>query len=426
MEKAVTEDTGQNDEKSLLDSLIVLAKYGRMIVFTSAAVTIITYLTLFISPNRYTSTSRLLPPQTNLTLAAQLMDSLGGGITPGTSTGGGWGGLSSLLGLSSPSDIYVGMLESDTIADRIIARFNLRKIYQTRDIEETRKALKSNASLNIEKKSSFITIKVTDKNPKRAAEMANAFVEELENLLKVLADQEAKSRLIFLEKERILANHNLTKAEEELRTFSERNSVIQIDTQTKGILEYVANLRAEIDAREVQAQVLRQQATTSNYDMVRLETEIKGLKEKLLNAEKRMDKACIGDVCINTSKVPKLGLEYIRLYREVKFQEILYQTFCKLMEIARLDMARNIKIISLVDKALPPERRSNSRLLPSIMIGVGTFFIMIFVAFGMEHWQNIHRNPDEAQRVSIIINYLKPRDKWLKKPNWLIFNKFFK
>jgi tyrosine-protein kinase Etk/Wzc len=427
MEKAVTEDTAQNDEKSLLDYLVVLAKYGRMIVLTSAAVTIIAYLNLFLSPNQYTSTARLLPPQQNLTLSAQLLDSLGGGVTPGGHAGmgmRGWG--ASLLGLSSPSEIYVGMLESDTIADRIIARFNLRKLYKLKDIETTRKALKSYVSINVSRKTSIITIRVTDESPIRAAEMANAFVEELENLLKKLALQEAKSRLVFLGKERAQASQNLTKAEEALRTFSEQNSVIQINTQTKSMLEYIASLRAEIDSREVQIQVLRQQATPSNYDMVRLETETKGLKEKLLNAEKRMGPTCIGDVCLNTSKVPKLGLEYIRLYREAKFQENLYQIYCKLMEIARLDMARNITIISLVDKALPPERRSNSRLLPSIMVGMGTFFIMIIVAFSLEHWQNMQKSEDEAQRLSIIINYLKPRGELLKKRNLPIFKKFFK
>jgi tyrosine-protein kinase Etk/Wzc len=410
MEKTVNEDTNKDDKKGLLDYLVVLAKYGRMIVLTSAAVTILTYLYLFLSPNQYTSTARLLPPQTNLTLSAQLLDSLGGGVTPGAAGSGGLGGLSaSLLGLSSPADIFVGIMRSDTIADRIIARFNLRKLYNSKDIESTRNSLMRHVKIDVLRTSSLIIIGVTDKDPKRAAEMANAFVEELDNLLQRLAVQEARGRLVFLEKERAQTNQNLAKAEEVLRTFSEQNSVIQIDTQTKSILEYIANLRAEIDSREVQIQVLRQQATSSNYDMVRLETEAKGLKEKLLNAEKRMDQACIGDVCLNTSKVPKLGLEYIRLYRDFKFQENLYQIYCKLVEIARLDMARNIMVISVVDQALPPERRSNRRMFPAILTGMVAFMMMLFVAFSLEHWQNLQRTEDKAQRLSIIRNYLKPR-----------------
>ena len=187
----------------------------------------------------------------------------------------------------------------------------------------------------------MIAIEVTDKDPKRAAEMANAFAEELDKLLQGLAVQEAKSRLAFLEKERLQTNQNLTKAENALRTFSEQNSVIQIDTQTRGVLEYIARLRAEIDAKEVRVQVMRQQATPYNYDVVRLETEIKGLRDKLASAEKQYDQACAGDVCLTTAKVPALGLEYMRLYREVKFQDALYQLYTKMVELARLDMVKD-------------------------------------------------------------------------------------
>lgn len=420
MVKAVTEDTQKDDEMKLLDYLIVLAKYGRMIVMASVAVTILAYLYFFISPNLYTSTARLLPPRQNLILSARLLASLYGGVTPGTSLGenGGLGGLgASMLGLQSPSDMYADLLKSDTISDRIIARFYLRKLYKSNNIESARAALKANASINVLRMSGLITIKVTDKDPRRAAAIANAYADELEKLLQGLAVQEAKNRLAFLDKERALANQNLTKAEDALRNFSQRYGVIQIDTQTKGVLDYIAQLRAEIDAREVQIQVLHQQVTPSNYDMVRLETEIKGLKEKLLNAEKQMDQACTGDVCLNTSEVPGLGLEYIRLYREVKFQENLYQTFAKLAEVARLDMARNVAVISLVDRALPPERRSNARLFPAILTGMATFFMMIFVAFGLEHWQYLQKNEDEAERLSIIKSYLKPRGNLFKKHN---------
>jgi tyrosine-protein kinase Etk/Wzc len=421
MEKAVTEGTNKHDKGNLLDYLTVLAKYARVIVITSMAVTILTYLCLFLSSNVYTSTARLLPPQTNLTLSAQLVDSLVGGALPWSAGNANVGGLgSSLLGLPSASDMYVGLLNSDTVADRIIARFHLRKLYGSKDIESARRALRRQTNINVLKGTGLIVIEVTDEVPRRAAELANAYVQELEKLMQDLTVQEAKSRLTFLDNERALANTNLTKAEDALRTFSQRYGVIQIDTQTKSVLDYIAQLRADIDAREVQIQVLRQQATPFNYDVVRLETEIKGLKEKLASAEKQMGQVCKGDVCLSTSEVPGLGLEYIRLYREVKFQENLYQTFTKLAEVARLDMARNITTISVVDRALPPEKRSNTRLLPAILTGMVTFFMMVFVSFGAEYWQNLQKSEDEAQRISIIKNYLKPGSESSKRRSLLI------
>jgi len=115
----------------------------------------------------------------------------------------------------------------------------------------------------------------------------------------------------------------------------------------------------------VQIQVLRQQATPSNYDVIRLETELKGLKDKLRTSEAQWDQVCAGDVCLPSSKVPALGLEYIRLYREAKFQEGLYQLFTKMAEIARLDMVKDVTVIQVLDRAKPPERRSNKRVIPT-------------------------------------------------------------
>ena len=340
-------------------------------------------------------------------MSAQLLNSLGGGGTPGCPFWGGMGGMAAgLLGLKSPSDLYARMLTGNTISDRIIERFDLRKLYKEKYIEAARKTLATEPLL-ASQKDGIITIEVTDKDPKRAAEMANAFAEELDKLLHGLAVQEAKSRLAFLEKERLQTNQNLAKAENDLRTFSEQNNVIQIDTQTRGVLEYIARLRAEIDAKEVQIQVMRQQATRYNYDVVRLETEAQGLKNKLKTAESQYDQTCVGDICLNTSKVPALGLEYLRFYREVKFQEGLNQLYTKLVELARLDMVKDFFIVQIVDRALPPEKRSNSRLLPTVLVGIGTFFLMLFVAFGREYWQNAKAQIENSQRLGLLRAYLE-------------------
>lgn len=399
--------TVDDDEIHLLDYLIVLVKHSRMIIFASIAAMLLTYLVLLILPNKYTALARLLPPQQNMTMSAQLLTSLGGGGPLGVPSGGGMSGMAAgLLGLKSPSDLYASMMAGHTISDRIIERFELRKLYKEKYLESARNTLAGRTNISSQK-DGIITIEVTDKDAKRAAEMANAFAEELDKLLHGLAVQEAKSRLEFLEKERLQTNQNLAKAENDLRTFSEQNNVIQIDTQTRGALEYIARLRAEIDAKEVQIQVMRQQATRYNYDVVRLETEAQGLKNKLKTAESQYDQSCVGDTCLNTSKVPTLGLEYLRLYREVKFQEGLNQLYSKLVEMARLDMAKDFFIVQIVDRAFPPEKRSNSRLLPAVLAGIGTCFLMLFVAFGREYWQNAKAQEENSQRLGLLRAYLE-------------------
>ena len=396
------------DEVHLLDYLIILAKYSRMIIFTSFAVMILIFLLLFAFPNKYKSTVRILPPQQNMTLSAQLLNALGSG-TPGAQQKGTVTGMASgLLGLKSPTDLYVDMLTGDTVFDRIIERFKLRQLYGEKYIESTRKTLGQKATVTA--RNGLITIEVTDKSPKRAAEMANAFSEELDNLLRKVALKEAGDRLAFLEKERGLANQNMVKAENVLRGFSEQKNVIQIDTQTRGVLEYIARLRAEIDSKEVQAQVLRQQATPFNYDVVRLETEINGLKDKLSTSEKQYDQALGGDVRLTTAKVPGLGLEYMRLYREVKFQEALYLLYTKMVELARLDMVKDFPVIQVVDKAIPPEKDSNKRLTAAVLTGVVTGFIMIFLSFFIENWQTTAHTAAESERREELKKYLRP---WL-------------
>jgi uncharacterized protein involved in exopolysaccharide biosynthesis len=395
------------EENLLLDYLVVLAKHSRLIILTSAAVAVLTYLILVILPNKYTATASILPPQQRMTLSAQLLSNLGTSTTPGAALAGPMtGGMAaSLFGLKSPSDLYAGMMTGNTIFDHIIDSFNLRKVYKVKYIEDARTSLRKRTSIYADRKDGMIIVKVTDIDPKRAADIANAFPQELDKLLHGLTIQEASNQLAFLEKERSQANQNLTLAENNLRAFSEKNSVLQLDTQTKGVLEYIARLRAEIDAKEVQIQVIRQQATSYNYDVIRLETEVKGLKSKLETAETQYDQNCIGDVCLASSKVPTLGLEYLRLYREVKFQEGLYQFYLKMVELARLDIAKDIPTVQMIDRALPPEKRSNTRLPLTLASGLATFFLLTFVIVLRESLGNAFRSEKDMRRWGQLSDY---------------------
>ncbi|MDD3654577.1 MAG: GNVR domain-containing protein [Desulfotomaculaceae bacterium] len=403
----VNAPTPDDEEVHLLDYLLVLAKHSQMIIYTSIAVPMLTLLVLCCVPNQYTATARSLPPQQNMTMSAQLLDSLGGSTLPSVDSGGLGGMAASMLGLKSPGGIYVGMLTSNTILDRLVERFKLLELYGVKYIEDARNNLIASSEINAGQ-DGLISIAVTDKDPQQAAAIANAFVEELDNLLQQMASKEAMSRLAFLEKELTQASQKLTKAEEELRTFSEQRSVIQIEDQTKGMLEYIANLRATIDAKEVELQVLHQQATPFNYQVINLETELKSLKEKLRAAEAQTDQTCIGEVCIATSKVPALGLEYIRLYREVKFQEGLYQLYTRMVEIARVDMVRDVAVIQILDQAIPPEKKSKpKRLIIAMLGGIVTFFMMIVVALGCEYCRNLAQSESEAPRIEQLRVYVR-------------------
>jgi tyrosine-protein kinase Etk/Wzc len=402
-----------DDDVHLIDFLFVLAKHSRMVVYTTAVVTLLMIAVLLCLPNEYTAKARILPPQQNMTLVAQLLDTLGGGTSPTSNPVGVLGGgLASMLGLKSPGDLYVGIMTGDTVYDHIIERFKLRKLYRPwlkfsgeSPLEDIRQGLEKHSKIDTGK-DGIITVEVTDENPKRAAAMANAFADELDKLLQAMSSGSAREQLAFLEKERQKANLNLVKAEEAIKGFSETNNVLSITDQVKGMIEYIATLRASIDAKEVQLKVLRQQATPSNYEVVRMETELQGLREKLRETEGQAGKTPLGDLRVATSQVPTLGLEYLRLYREAKFQEILYQLYGKLVEMARLDEVRDTAVLQVVDQATPPEKKSKpKRFLIASLVFVGTFFIMVFVAFALEHWHNASYSEADALRVQQIKEY---------------------
>lgn len=424
-----TMKNGQNDnEVSTFNYLVVLAKYSRMIIFTSCAVTVLTYLILVSLPNKYTAKASLLSPQQNMTMSAQILDNLLGGgagtaVSGVTSRGNGLGGMAAgLLGLNRAGELYVGMLKSNTILDSIIDRFNLKKLYGVKYIEEARRKLSRTIKIGMGK-DGIIVIEVTNKDPKLAAAIANAFISDLDKFLQAMAVREAEERLVFLEKELTKTNIKLAKAEEALRQYSEKSGVIQIDAQARGMIEYIANLRASIDAKEVQIKVLKNQATPVNYDVIRLETEIAGLKEKLKAAESQ-EQTCVGDVCISTSKMPSAGLEYLRLFREVHVQELLFKLYTKLVEVARLDIVRDAAVTQTVDIAKVPEVRSNTRMIPSILVGMGTFIIMVFVAFGREYLERAKENEKSAQELALIAFYLRPYTNFLQRiKNWFRFRR---
>jgi len=326
------------------------------------------------------------------------LDFLGANLSPGS--GGNLGGLASqgiatLLGLKSPGDLYVGILSGTNISDKMIDRFNLRDYYSgwlsftPPKIETIREALGNSVKISADK-DGLISIEVIDENPQLAADMANAFVEELDKMLQQFSIDEAQARLTFLEKEMAQTKLNLTKVENNFRAYNEESNLVSIKDQAKGVIEYLAYLRATIDAKEVQIKVLRQQATPNNYDVIRMETELKGLKEKLGDLEKHEGvKTNSGDVIIATSKIPGFALETQRLMRELKYQESLFELYGKLAELTRMDLVRDNAIVQVVDRATPAEKKSRpKRLTLTLVVATVTLLVMVLGVLGREFWKN--------------------------------------
>ncbi len=331
-----------------------------------AAVAVVVSLRL---PNLYKAETRILPPQDKGgNLAAQLLGQAGGLMALA-------GGVP---GVKSQGELYVEIAKSRTVLDRIVDRFDLMKLYEARYRQDARRNLLGAVKARDDRKSGIIFLTVEDTDPKRAADIANAFVEELKSLAGGLAISEAGQRRMFFEEQIRHAKESLTRSEEEIKGFQQRTGLFQVDAQARAIIEGIARLRAIIAAKEVEAKVLRSFATSRNPDLNRVEEEIRALRSELQKTE--TTKGAGFDPIMSSGRVPEMGTEYLRKVRQLKYNETLFELLSKQYELAKLDEARDAVVIQVIDRAVPPERKSGPQ---RALIVILSAFIALFLSTGV-------------------------------------------
>jgi uncharacterized protein involved in exopolysaccharide biosynthesis len=350
-------------EIDLVELYRALYRRRRLILGITAACAVVAAVISFLLPVFYKAESRILPPQDKgSNLAAQMMGQAGGLVAL----------VGGAAGLKSPGELYVEMLKSRTVLDRMVDRFGLMKTYKAKYREDARNNLRGFLTVREERKSGVIILTVEDKDPGRAAEMANAFVEELKSLAGGLAISEAGQRRMFFEEQIRHTKESLARSEEEIKGFQQRTGMFQVDAQARAIIEGIANLRARIAAKEVEARVLRSFATAQNPDLQRTEEEIRALRVELEKIETAKSQGF--DPLMPSKRVPELGTEYLRRLRQLKYNETLYELLAKQYELAKLDEARDAVVIQVIDRAVPPERKSRPKraviILSSALLGL--------------------------------------------------------
>jgi uncharacterized protein involved in exopolysaccharide biosynthesis len=346
-----------------------LSKKWRLILGITAACAAVAVVVSLLLPVYYRAETRILPPQDKAgNLASQLMGQAGGLIALA-------GGAA---GVKSPGELYVEMLKSRTVLDRMVDRFDLMKLYKKKYRQDARKNLLKLLTVREERKSGVIVLTVEDRDPKRAAEMANTFVEEMKSLAGGLAISEAGQRRMFFEEQIRHTKESLARTEEEMKGFQQRTGAFQIDAQAKAIIEGIANLRARIAVKEVEAKVLRSYATAQNPDLQRVEEEIRALRAELEKIEAGKGRGF--DPLMSSERVPAMGTEYLRKLRQLKYNETLYELLVKQYELAKLDEARDAVVIQVMDRAVPPERKSRPKRALIVLMTMATgFTLMLFI-----------------------------------------------
>jgi uncharacterized protein involved in exopolysaccharide biosynthesis len=316
---------------------------GILLAGTTAAVAVALF-----SPPTYTSTAVIMPPGQPQSSAGAMLGQLGS--------------LASLaapeLGLRTQSDVYLGLLASRSIADNLIRRFDLQKLYAKQTLVETRKKLAQRTRL-MSGKDNLIKVAVDDPDPNRAAAIANGYVGELTKQNIRLAVAEASQRRRFYEAQLDEEKKMLNEAEEQMKSSQQKSGMIQITGQVEAVIRTMAGLEAEITVREAALARLKAGATEENPEVIRGETELRVLRAQLRTQAGGDRPVDPGNPLIPITNVPKSGLEYLRRLRDVKYHEALFEVLAKQYEAARLDVAKESPVIKVVDEAVTMDKPSS-------------------------------------------------------------------
>ena len=258
----------------------------------------------------------------------------------------------------------------------------------------------------VDTSSGIVTLSIYEEDPKIAAAMANAFVEEMRSQSKGMAISEAAQRRLFYEEQLKDTKVALARAEDEMRSFQEKTGVIRPDVQAQAVITGDAALRAQIAAKEVEMKVLRTYATSSNPDLQKAEEALQGLKAELAKLEVRGGNGT--NPLIPTGLMPSEGLEYIRKMRDVTFNQQLYELIMKLYQSAKLDQSNDASIIQVVDKAVVPEKKAKPKRLLVIAIALfAGFLLSVFAAFIAEFKEKAVAHPGNSEKVELLRRYSK-------------------
>jgi len=394
----------QETEVSLLDLTVLLVQHKRFIARFVVGATVLAVLVALILPVRYEAKVTLMPPAQHSSLTSALLGQMGSMGSLAELAGGS-------LGFKTPADMYVSLLTSRTVQDAMVQNFGLMAEYRDKRISDARKELEHRTSVVANSKDGLIRITLEDSDPKRAAQLANGYVDEFRRLSASLAITEAARRRLFFQQELEQAKNDLSGAEEAMRKTQEATGVLQIDSQARALIESAALLRAQVVAKEVQIQGMKYFAADDNPQLQLAKQQLAALQSQLDQiAGSQHDTG--SDIVLSKGRVTQSGIEYLRRLRELKYRETVFELLAKELEIAKLDEAREGEIVQVVDSAVVPDRKS---FPPRTLIVIGTTLLAFFAsALWVVLRQGLNRSfelPENRRKLAEI------KAHWTKKPD---------
>jgi tyrosine-protein kinase Etk/Wzc len=395
----------------------IIFKHRGFFGYTVGAVFLISVIISFLIPKTYMATARILAPRENGPGLASLIAGADEALM----------GLAAVLnGNPTPSAVYVGILKSRSVADALIEKFNLKERYDERYIEDVYAELADHSIIEASKRDQLIIISVKDRDPRRAADMANAYVDTLNRLNRRLSSTQGKRKRIFLEGRLKDVRADLERAETDLKAFQEKYHLVAVEEQAKVAIEGAAEIKGQIVAAQTELEVYKQFGTEKQIEAVMLKARIEEL-QKQLEAIAQGEPPATGNPDASTpdkssgfyvpfDDLPRLSMELMRLTRAAKVQEKLFALITAQYEMAQIEEAKDVDTVQVLDPAVVPQKKFGPRRRAIVASSTAlALMAAVFLAFLLEYtgyWQTISAGWSEiALRLRNFISAIKARKK---------------
>jgi tyrosine-protein kinase Etk/Wzc len=395
------------DEVALLDLLTVLAEHKKVVLGVTFSVAILAALVSLFLPVRYTATATIVAPQQNESFSSLFAAQAQAASTRNLSSL--FGGAAAMSFPKTQKDLYTALLKSRTVEDAMIRRFDLMREYKQTRLSDCRAVFERKATVDPGGKEGWLYISVVDRDPERAAELTNGYVEELSKLAQELAVTEASQRRILYERQLAGARADLLTSEQAYQQSQQISGIIHQGGQSIALTELARKLFVQMAAKQSQIQSLRTYASEGNPELVQAEAELAALRDESAALSKSTGTDA-DDTLISKAQLLNAGVENQHMQSDLRRNGAQVEFLSRQLEAARLDEAKKGKAIQVIDPAVPPERRSfPKRGMIVIASTVAGFFAGIIAALICSAYKLRREFPQTLWRFTRLRELLFPR-----------------
>lgn len=369
------------------DRIAPLWHYRGWLMKWTLAVILLTLGLGFLQRNEYTAVTYLNPPSMNPVSGMSILIGMKSGLSAGLG-----GAMGDMLGMNSPGQVYIRQLQSRPVQDNLIKRFNLKQVYRSKTLEDTRNSLEKRSGFKEDHKSGVISIEVTDKDPNRAAQMANAYAEELGNLTANMNAEAGRHEREYFESQLLAAEKDWQAAEARLSEFGQKNAAVDVEEEGKALITSAATIEGQLVAAESELKGLQEIYAPQHERVQAAQARIAELRRQLAQMSGKSpatngNAAGTSDSDLDLKHLWGLSGPYAELYGQVKFKEAIVETLTQQYEISKLQETRHVNEIQIMDPAQAPEKKSGPhRVQRALAVGVLFFCVLCLWIVIAEWW----------------------------------------